>query len=395
MNPLKKCLVGSGRNDLNELTNIPLVLPVVTGDRRVLTQSAPVPAGITNEKLAGQVIQIKSIEGKTGPSLLVPVPMVLPVVAGDRRVLAQSAPVPAGITDARLAGKVIQIRSIEGKTRPSLLVPVTMGNVRFQAVFDTAAQRTIIKQRFLNHVTGRITGEKVVLANAEQGKTMEGLKVAAVEFKIGQLSYCWDVIAAPISDDMLLGLDFLEAHQAVVDLPGNIVRLEGNDVSASMLRCGAGKDIHVCRVEVSKRITVPPYSLRHVPVRLTSSQEVDFVIEPQDSVKGLLMGAGIVHGGHHAQAAFLNDSSRFVTLKPGISCGTSVELDCVAEDPENDWIPCRVLKDEEGEDVAEKELSPKEPEGMIPRVGIGSLETDCSLAELEEGLPEHMKSVFL
>ena len=40
MNPLERCQVGSSRNDLNELTNIPLVLLVVTGDRRVLTQSA-------------------------------------------------------------------------------------------------------------------------------------------------------------------------------------------------------------------------------------------------------------------------------------------------------------------------------------------------------------------
>ena len=71
------------------------------------------------------------------------------------------------------------------------------------------------------------------------------------------------------------------------------------------------------------------------------SREVDFVIEPLDSVKGLLMGAGMVQGGHHAQATFLNDSSRFVTFKTGISCGTAVELDCVAEDPENDWIPCQ------------------------------------------------------
>jgi len=216
VNPLKRCQVGSFGNDLNELTNIPLVLPVVTGDRRVLTQSAPVPAGITNERLAGQVIQIRSTEEKTGPSLLVPVPMVLPVVTGDRRVLTQSVPAPAGITDERLSGQFIQIRSIEGKTGPSLLVPVTMGNMRFHAVIDTAAQRTIIKQRILSQVTGRLTGEKVVLSNAEQGKTMEGLKVAGAKFKIGQLSYCWDVIAAPISDDMLLGLDFLEAHQAVV-----------------------------------------------------------------------------------------------------------------------------------------------------------------------------------
>ena len=48
---------------------------------------------------------------------------------------------------------------------------------------------------------------------------------------------------------------------------------------------------------------------------------------------------------------------------------------------------------EEGEGVAENELSPTEPKGLAPE-GIGSLVNDCSLAELEERLPEHMKSVY-
>ena len=51
----------------------------------------------------------------------------------------------------------------------------------------------------------------------------------------------------------------------------------------------------------------------------------------------------------------------------------------------------RVVKVKEGEGDAEKELFPKELEGMIPQEGIGSLVNDCSLTELEERLTERMK----
>ena len=69
-------------------------------------------------------------------------------------------------------------------------------------------------------------GEPVKIKNAQPDSYMFGNIAKNAKFSIGSQHLCWDVIIADISDDLLLGLDFLKAHEGKVDFKNNIHREE-------------------------------------------------------------------------------------------------------------------------------------------------------------------------
>ena len=52
--------------------------------------------------------------------------------------------------------------------------------------------------------------------------------------QVGDLCVKWPVIVAPIGDTLLLGLDFLLAHQAVINLPRQCLGLGEYDVPTEL-----------------------------------------------------------------------------------------------------------------------------------------------------------------
>ncbi len=42
-----------------------------------------------------------------------------------------------------------------------------------------------------------------------------------IDIRLGDKSYDWDIVIAPISDMCILGLDFLKAHKCYLDLEDN------------------------------------------------------------------------------------------------------------------------------------------------------------------------------
>ena len=75
-------------------------------------------------------------------------------------------------------------------------------------------------------------GEPVKIKNAQPDSYMFGNIAKNAKFSIGSQHLCWDVIIADISDDLLLGLDFLKAHEGKIDFKKGIVTLMSEDIQA-------------------------------------------------------------------------------------------------------------------------------------------------------------------
>ncbi len=75
-------------------------------------------------------------------------------------------------------------------------------------------------------------GEKVSLLNAAMGSQMEGWRLRQQCLIFGDSSFTIDVIVAPISDDMLLGLDFLQQNGVVINLAEGTVSVKGRVLEA-------------------------------------------------------------------------------------------------------------------------------------------------------------------
>ncbi|ELU13954.1 hypothetical protein CAPTEDRAFT_199105 [Capitella teleta] len=109
------------------------------------------------------------------------------------------------------------IREVEiGTSDPSkqlnLLVPVKVNGVLTKTVLDTASQVIVF------------------LKGAAKEGGMRSHRYKDLKLCLGGKEYRWDFYGAPISDDLLLGLDFMEAHSTVIDLADKVIILENKRI---------------------------------------------------------------------------------------------------------------------------------------------------------------------
>lgn len=249
------------------------------------------------------------------------------------------------------------VRMANSGSETSLAIPVQLESIdRIFAVIDTAAQITVISSELYEELQmPNALAEKIQLTNAEKGSSMEGFILRSLNMRIGSTSYKLDVVVAPISDKMLLGLDFLQKYEAKLDLVKKEITL-GNQVQAvHLIKLPSDSPSLICRVTLAKRTVVPPNSKLFAGVKLDPLCTKDMVIEPNHGNNGLLMGAGIVQG-TTALVSFINDSDHHISLPSGHACGIAVELDTVLSDTTDDHIEGSIRSVQEAMDVTDEDL---------------------------------------
>ncbi len=118
-------------------------------------------------------------------------------------------------------------------------------------------------------------GEKVSLLNAAKGSQMEGWRLSQQCWIFGDSRFTIDVIVAPISDDMLLGLDFLQRNGVVIDLAEGTVSVKGRVLEARGMRT-QDVSFDIGRATLSRKVVVPPFSERQVLAKTFCQGQEDF-----------------------------------------------------------------------------------------------------------------------
>ena len=161
----------------------------------------------------------------------------------------------------------------------SLVVPVKISGTETVAVIDSAAQVTVVSEDLCEHFKQQLPYcEPVKLRGAAKEGFMLARFLKGVEISIGGEVYKWDVYVAPITDDLILGLDFVLGYQCSVDFRSRVLTI-GSKVIPAVLKEGDGGP-QISRIVVKKRTVVPPNSM----VRFMGKMEVplkgDCVISP-------------------------------------------------------------------------------------------------------------------
>ena len=87
----------------------------------------------------------------------------------------------------------------------------------------------------------------------------EAALIPAFRFRLGSRTYTWDVMVAEISDDILIGSDFLARHGCVVDFRRNTFGIQGEIVIADAVQvCDSASAVR--KVVLTKRHTLSPVS---------------------------------------------------------------------------------------------------------------------------------------
>ena len=208
----------------------------------------------------------------------------------------------------------------------SIMIPVKVNNSDNLAVVDTAAQVTVLSKDFAVGLGISLTGaDKVLLKGAAKEGSMVASIVKGIKLAIGKSVFQWDVYVAPITDDIILGLDFLVANECVVDLKSSAVIIEGEVIPAVICRHG-GEEFSVCRVTLSQRVVVPPQSCAQGMVSIDGVCSTGYVISPFLIKTDLACPSVVVTGKGRVPMTFVNLGSNFITLKPGKLVGSAMEL---------------------------------------------------------------------
>lgn len=101
----------------------------------------------------------------------------------------------------------------------SLVIPVQIQGVHTQAIIDTTAQVSIISEELANTISPPCkVKDQVLLRGAEKCSSMIAKRTTSVHLRIGQHSYKWDILIAPMADTFILGLDILKEQGGNRDL---------------------------------------------------------------------------------------------------------------------------------------------------------------------------------
>ena len=283
----------------------------------------------------------------------------------------------------------------------SLLIPIVIEGKPTLAVVDTAAQITMVSDQFWATLTTTIqVGPSIRIRNAEASSYMNCVRYSQVCLQFGNLTFHADLAVGPISDNVILGLDFLLDKKAVIDLVACVVYLGETPIPAQMVRghkSPSKKAIsshQVAVVYASGDQYLAPMAVQRVAVKLSNDASVPFVTTPA-STTDIIIASCLIQGGNDPQVIeVMNDSAKTVFVKDGDILAGAVEAE-VTESP--GLSVARAALQEEGQDGESKTILEQGSELPSVTKDLDNLIASCpsrSTEALLGILPEVVQDLF-
>ena len=197
-------------------------------------------------------------------------------------------------------------------------VPVIVAGSPITAIVDTAAQVTIMSEELSRELgLGIGSCDPIRLVTAD-GASLVGRLIPAVPLQLGSRSYSWGIYAGPITDQLILGLDFLSTYRCIIDLDSNFL-VVGGEVIVAVLRRNKDCGNAVFPVHVASRTVIPPNHARVLEVKLKNAESgYDYMINPLGVHPGCWLPSALVRVAQgNAYVDIANTSRESVLLHPG------------------------------------------------------------------------------
>ena len=117
----------------------------------------------------------------------------------------------------------------------TIIIPAKIHNHPVNVVVDSAAQVTVLGEKFVRSMQHPPKCCKEVrLRGAGENHYMLAKLAKGVNITIGNFISKCDVYIAPITDDVILGLDFLLEHKVKLDLEFNTFTIGSETIPATL-----------------------------------------------------------------------------------------------------------------------------------------------------------------
>ena len=201
----------------------------------------------------------------------------------------------------------------------------------FNAVIDTGAQVSILSRRMFQQLNFHqdITSKPVMLTGLNGDQKLRAELLKGLDFQLGRVKFKHDFYVCDISDDLLLGLDFIVKHQITVDMQIGMLVSSKAKIPFSLVRNG-DVQYKTCRVEIKHTTVVPPESIVRTKVLLSGdhNEATTFVI-PAIYDRGLLVPNVMVNGHKEAVIEIVNPTQNFHHFKKSHVLGLAEECEVV------------------------------------------------------------------
>lgn len=220
----------------------------------------------------------------------------------------------------------------DGLAAKTLVIPVKINGHKLMGLIDSAAQVSVINNSLLKQLGPSVKlKEHVRLSGAGKESEMEARITSEVPVEIGKSKLKWKFVAADINDDIILGIDFLEYNHAVIDLSSFSVSLNSENIPATCLCTETVNNIKIYRIELKKKVVVPPYSIKLAETNISTVPDNNIIVQPRQHLKGLLSPNILIPEGEQVKVVLRNNTNQYITLKEGHKYGIGMEIDKIIE----------------------------------------------------------------
>jgi hypothetical protein len=195
-----------------------------------------------------------------------------------------------------------------------LRVPVEVQGMQLQAVVDPAAQVTLVSEEFYKSLDpAPPIRREVVMNTAGKGMQMNGYIAGPFQVVLGTHQFSVEIYVAPIEEEMLLGLDFLEAHGVSLHLKEKKLQIA---VEAIPMSLGAGSPL-VNEKEMGgslvKGCKIPPNSVMRVGAQLSETLGGEYIVKA--ATKGEILIPRTLHKvGNNPVLCLINLSDHHIEM---------------------------------------------------------------------------------
>ena len=236
---------------------------------------------------------------------------------------------------------VVEMREVmvrTGSDRCTLVIDMTINNHYVEAVVDSGAQVSVLSRRFYDSLSCRPKPvESIRLKGASASGVMVGCRVDGVEVDLGDGhgNYSMTMYVANITDNCILGLDYLKARKAVIDLSQGVLVVNDTIVKGKY-KYAEATAVRTHKVRLVNDCHLFPNSVSRATVRIQTDDIHPVVVQARKNGPYLVPNILLMPG--DASLYIMNDSDSHIQLKEDMVVAVGQKTLHIEEVSESDGL---------------------------------------------------------
>ena len=208
---------------------------------------------------------------------------------------------------------------------------VTVLGKNISGAIDSAAQVTVIDYECWLTITGSPPiGKEVKLTQADGNSNMIATLVPDVEIQVGTYQIVMPIFVTNLSDNLLLGLDFLLSAGAVLNLLKNIMTIGAEKIPITLTY---DKNQGVQLALSAKQVYIEPGGEANLSIETISNKNELQLFEPAVHLTELNVANTIVKLNEPTGFSITNTSKSGIKIKSGTVLGTFSDINIIEGQP--------------------------------------------------------------